>query len=371
MRIAYFILNSFDRDSRARLEVETLASLGHNVEIIVTVGGDSDSYLGFPVHRIKQWTKPSRKVRFLQYNIEAARIGAKIKPDVCHAVDLDTLWAAVRAARESGAKIVYEARELYTEQESVARRRIIRGTWRWLESRLIHKADRIITINDSIAGELCRRYGIDKPIIIRNVARLPENLTPVDLHSSLAIPSGKKILVYQGVLRRGQGLFYLLEIVKLIDDICLVFIGSGPIETELKDKALSLGVNARTRFVGMISPERLYDYTAAADAGLLLMEDVALNNRLALPQKLFQYLACGIPQIVSPMPEMKAFIEDQETGIVVPLADAAEAAARIRGFMADRDKYSRFRNNCLESASRNNWEKESQKLADLYRGLEI
>lgn len=370
MRVAYLILNSFDIDSRARLEVETIGQMGHQVDIIATVGTETREYLGFPIHRIAQLTWPSRKIRFIQYNFRAASIGMKLKADIYHAVDVDTLAAAFWAAGKTGGKVIYEARELYTELEPLKGRNLVRSFWGNLEKRLIGKAARVVTINNSIADELCRRYEIRRPDIIRNVARSPDGIQPVDLRAKFGIPDDHKIIVYQGVLRRGQGLLYQLDILSYLDRVVMMFIGGGPIESTLKEKASSLNVDNRVIFAGRVTPDELLNYTASADAGILLMEDIALNNRLALPQKLFQYLSAGIPQIVSPMPEISRFVKDEKTGVVVSLEDPREAAETIAGFIFDENLYSAVRENCGKSSLKNNWENESIKWVEIYKDLE-
>lgn len=370
MKVAYIILNNFEYDSRARLEVETIGSMGHQIEIIATVGGDSDNYLGFPIRRIKQYTWPTRKIRFAQFNFRAATIGAGMKADVYHAVDLDVLSGAYWAARKTAGKLIYEARELYTELEPLGGRNSLKAIWRGVEQRLIGKADRVITINESIAKELCSRYGIQKPAIIRNVARTPGDLKPVDIRSKFGISENRHVILYQGVLRKGQGLSYQLEILKVLENAVMVFLGTGPIEEELRSVANKLAVENKVVFAGRVSPEEVMNYTASADAGILLMEDAALNNRLALPQKLFQYLSAGIPQIVSPMPEISGFVTSENTGITIPLGDSQTAAELISGLFEDKNHYEKIRNNCKISAGENNWEKESQKLIGIYRELE-
>ncbi len=370
MKVAYFILNSFDIDSRARLEVETIGQMGHQVEIIVTVGAETKEYLGFPIYRIAQPTWPSRKIRFIQYNLRAAMIGKKLRADIYHAVDVDTLAAAFWAARKTRGKVIYEARELYTELEPLRGRNLVRSFWSNLEKRLIGKAARVVTINDSIAAELCRRYRIKKPDVIRNVAKSPNSIKPLDLRRKFGIPDDRKIIVYQGVLRRGQGLLYQLDILQHLDGVVMMFIGGGPIESKLQEKSSRLGLDDRVIFTGKVSPDELLNYTASADAGILLMEDIALNNRLALPQKLFQYLSAGIPQIVSPMPEISRFVEDEKTGVVVSLSDPREAADAIAGFILNENMYSEVKENCRKSALKNNWETESAKWIEIYKDLE-
>lgn len=369
MKIAYFILNSFDYDSRARLEVETLGAMGHKLDIIATVGCNSKSYLGFPIHRIPQWRHPTRKFRFLQYNHYAAWIGRKLSADIYHAVDLDTLQAAFWASSGKG-KIIYEARELYTELEALSGRPRTQAIWRALERKLIGKADKVITINESISNELSNRYRIEKPVVIRNVGRLPKDIKPVNLRERFGIPSDWKVLIYQGVLRQGQGLSFLLQVMAGLDNMALVLIGNGPIQNELKTETARLNLNDKVRFAGRVPPDELANYTAGATAGILFMEDVALNNKLALPQKLFQYLAAGIPQIVSPMPELSSFVESEGTGLVVPLGDSKSAARLVTEFLSDISRYNKAKGNCVISASKNNWDIESAKLIELYRRLE-
>jgi glycosyltransferase involved in cell wall biosynthesis len=370
LKVAYFILNSFDIDSRARLEVETIGQMGHQVDIIVTVGAETEEYLGFPIHRISQPTWPSRKIRFIRYNLKAAMIGRSLKADIYHAVDVDTLAAAFWAARKTGGKVIYEARELYTELEPLRGHNLVRSFWGSLERRLIGRAARVVTINDSIADELCRRYKIKKPDVIRNVAKSPKSIKPVDLRAKYGITEDHKIIVYQGVLRRGQGLMYQLDILPYLNRVVMMFIGSGPIESGLKEKASSLNIDNKVIFAGMIPPDELLNYTASADAGFLLMEDIALNNRLALPQKLFQYLSAGIPQVVSPMPEISRFVEDEKTGVVVSINDPRKAADTIAEFIFNENVYSAVKENCRISASKNNWENESKKWIDIYKNLE-
>ncbi|MEE9553643.1 MAG: glycosyltransferase [candidate division Zixibacteria bacterium] len=369
MRIAYFILNRFDYDSRARLEIETLRSQGYDIEIIATVGGEMKSYLGCPIHRISQYRWPSKKGRFVQYNLAAASIGRKLKADIYHAVDLDTLYAAFRASLKTGGKLVYEARELYTELEALTGRRTVRSFWEKLERKLIKKTDTIFTINGSIADELVDRYRIERPEVIRNVAPKVDSLEPIDLRFKLKIPADHRIIIYQGVLRNGQGLPYLVEVMKRLEKTTLVFFGDGLLKDRLKNQGEDLGISERVKFAGMIHPDELLNHTAAGDAGVLLMEDVALNNRLALPQKLFQYLSAGLPQIVSPMPEIAGFVEREKTGAVLSMNDPDSDAKAIMELFADSGRFEQIKSNCRYASETNNWEIESKKLIDIYARL--
>ncbi len=368
MKAVYFILNSFDTDSRARLEVETIRSMGIDVEIIATERGNSDNFMGCPIHRVAQRRWP-KQYRFVQYNLTAAAIASRLNADFFHAVDLDSLYAAHRAGSGTKGRLIYEARELYAELEALRGRPVVKAFWKELEKRLIRNADYVFTINESIAGELAARYDIDRPGVIRNVSSRGGSSSPVDLHEEFEIPANHRIIIYQGVLRRGQGLAYLLSLVRRIENVTLALFGEGPIRDELNRLAMEYEIMDRVRFAGAIPPDMLLNYTAGGDLGALLMEDTALNNRLALPQKLFQYLSAGIPQAVSPMPEIAGFVEKEKTGIVVPLNNPENAAASITTFLSDDESRNEIRQNCRKSALANNWEIESEALKHIYRRL--
>jgi hypothetical protein len=77
------------------------------------------------------------------------------KPDVVHAHELATMLAGSRIARKTGAKLVYDSHELETGRNGIW------GAWElWLRGRaerwLIRRADRVITVSDSI-GDICDR----------------------------------------------------------------------------------------------------------------------------------------------------------------------------------------------------------------------
>ena len=60
-------------------------------------------------------------------------------------------------------------------------------------------------------------------------------------------------------------------------------------------------------------PELLAN-TAEADVGVTLLQDTCENHRLALPNKLFEYIAAGVPVVASALPETQRLIESRGIG---------------------------------------------------------
>ncbi len=364
MRIAFFILNVFDYDSRAQLICEDILSQHWELEIIAAAGGKMADFKGAGIHQIPQPTWPSRKRRFIEYNIRAAEIARRFMPDICHAVDLDTLWAAVRSADEN-AKVLYESREFYTGLLALKNRPLTRSFWGFLESKLIRRADAVVTVNEAIAERLQTIYRIPRPAVVMNLARSDIPGKPIDLRRTCGIDA-KYVIVFQGVLRKGQGLFDCLKIIAALPETALLIIGDGPIKGELEFASAKLGIADRVRFIGMIPPQELSSWTAAADAGFLLLEPISENHRLALPQKLFQYICAGVPPIVSDIPGPRKIVESGKLGLVLE-SDNPIQPERVRAFLEGERENARKA--CLAARSKYVWENEGPKLISIYREL--
>ncbi|MCB0473189.1 MAG: glycosyltransferase, partial [Flavobacteriaceae bacterium] len=141
----------------------------------------------------------------------------------------------------------------------------------------------------------------------------------------------------------------------------------GDIVEQLKDKVDSLNLNAKVRFLGRRSPEELNALTPGADLGISLEEDLGLNYRYALPNKLFDYITANIPVLVSDLPEMSAIVKKYHVGKVLKNR-TPEALARIVSEMLNEGKKNWEKQ--LEQASGElTWENESEKLRAVFRNL--
>ncbi|HXE73635.1 MAG TPA: glycosyltransferase family 4 protein, partial [Candidatus Nitrosotenuis sp.] len=127
-----------------------------------------------PPRRLAERASPEER-RHWEYisriNALWARAAGEWGPEVCHAHDLDTLEAAAEASRRCRARLVYDAHELWSEQPFVNSREAVEY-WNSLESRLIGRADAVITVNEPLAQQLRRLYGVDRVIPVMNCQRL-------------------------------------------------------------------------------------------------------------------------------------------------------------------------------------------------------
>jgi glycosyltransferase involved in cell wall biosynthesis len=104
-----------------------------------------------------------------------------------------------------------------------------------------------------------------------------------------------------------------------------------------------------------------------ASLGFSLEEDMGLNYRYALPNKIFDYLHAGIPSIVSDLPVMRDFVIENKIGEVLTDRDPEVLSHLVRKVMSEKQSYHPY----LEvAADRFNWEKERIKFLKLIENLE-
>jgi len=128
------------------------------------------------------------------------------------------------------------------------------------------------------------------------------------------------------------------------------------------------GLQDRVTLLPSVPLEQLLAHTAEASVGVTLLQDTCENHRLALPNKLFEYIAAGIPVVASALPETRALVERYGVGWCVPpgdssaLADALDLALR-------RQEDPGLRERLAHAAEELSWEREQQRLVGLYERL--
>lgn len=313
-----------------------------------------------------------RSLDFLDYNYRSYKVVKEEAADIYHAHDLNTLPVAWWAARKHGAKLVYDSHELFTEIKTWNRFEKILYTI--LERFLIKYPDKLITVNNSIAGELVKRYGIRFPTIIINcpspLKSKIKNPSNDLLRKAAEIPKDKRLVLYQGGFTAHRGLEELIESFEYLgDDYCLVFMGYGKLQGELENLVDQKGLQNRIKFLPAVSQEVLLEHTSSADLGVIPYKPVSLNNYYTLPNKLFEYINANIPIVASNLPELRGVIKDFNIGCLFNPAESKSIANAIKYVLSDKDRYLTMKANTIKSSKEFNWDKESRKLLDCYNSL--
>lgn len=351
-----------DLDSRVRREAETLVGHGHEVSIATFAAERRKPYrldgaLVVPLHPARRGLIPGDESPFRSAE-SANRVGRafargrwvagyagtfaywaraalhRLAPaDVWHGHDLLGLLAAWSLERKHGGALIYDSHELFLEAGSAARlpapARSVLGN---VEGRASRAADAVITVNDIIAKELQQRYRVD-PIVVMNCSRLEPPPDRLVLRDRLGL-IGRPVIIHHGVLGPGRGIEQLIEAIPWLPaDAAVVLLGRGPLAGTFARLAAEPDLRDRLFVVPAVPIEEVRSWVGDADVAAVPFQAVDRNNVLGTPNKLFEYLALGVPMVVSNFPMMRRIVTDTDAGIAADTTSPRALAAAITSLL--------------------------------------
>jgi glycosyltransferase involved in cell wall biosynthesis len=413
---------SVEFDSRVRREASALAGAGHRVTVLElasvaspggrTERGDVARLDGFERRSCLPPAWMRRRLPFHLYRLAFLAWFVwgvvRLRPHAVHAHDAAMLLPGIVGARLTGALLVYDSHELATSVPYRER------AWTWfvaaIERLVVPRCTAVITVSDGIAERLRLRYRLrSTPTVVRNVTALRagrreeapndagakngyvsagdgktraggDNARAGDdnagvrdqrgLRARMGIAGDTPLVLHQGAPAPDRGCELLLAAVRRLPGAHLVFLGDPEpgYGADLRRAAQTYGVLDRVALLPSVPLEELLAHTAEADVGVTLLQDTCENHRLALPNKLFEYIAAGIPVVASALPEIHGLIERRGIGWCVPPGDAA-ALAETLSLALSRCKDPELRRRLARAAAELNWDREQQRLTGLYDRL--
>jgi len=388
------------RDARVEREASTLARAGHDVTIIATTEPgiarteERDGYRIVRIDPVPPWVSrlsgrtpiPSQQagsktssdpknrplplvaLRDALVTRQMTRAALTTPADVYHAHDLNTLAAGVAAARKHRAHLVYDAHELYPDLMGLHPAE--RARWRKLETRLITRPDAVITPSKARSDEMARRYRIPPPDVVMNcppAGPAPDPAASV-LHA-LRRP-GETLLVYAGGYTVHRGLENIVRAMADLERCRLAMVGYGYLEGTLRAIAADFGAD-RVEFVDPVAADDVVRTVAGADIGFASYLPVGLNNQLAAPNKLWEYLHAGLAVAASDLPEIRNVVDGYAVGTLFDGNDPASIAGAVRKLTADPAALGAMRARALEVAPQFTWERQAGVLLGIYERLTV
>ena len=290
--------------------------------------------------------------------------------EVYIANDLPQLAAGIIAARHHGSTLIYDAHEFFPAQPFVKERAQKLET---IERDLIGYAHGIVTVNDSIADVMTMHYTCMRPRIVLNCpSRRHQQTAMADdgrLRNFLGIRPDQRVLLYQGNLAAHRNLKEMIDGMALLssDGVVLALMGrESEYSDGLKRHAEQIGVvGRRVFFIPEQSAANLLAWTAGADAGIIPYPHTDLNTLMCTPNKLYEFLASGLPILASHGTELRRFVGDLGVGQNAHLQTPQDFARAIDAFMAG--PLDLWRAKSIELSARYTWETEGRLWFDVIR----
>ncbi|HLG40671.1 MAG TPA: glycosyltransferase [Chitinophagaceae bacterium] len=355
--IFFTVTNDLTHDQRMHRICTSLAENGY----AVTLAGRKLSS-SLPLRKEKFHQKRIRclfnkgKMFYTEYNIRLFFFLLFKKMDAICAIDLDTILPCLYVSKLKRIPRIYDAHELFTGLKEVATRPRIQNFWAKVERKAVPQFRFGYTVSESIAEEFSRRYGV-KYAVIRNMTKLKE-FTP-------SIPS-EKFLLYQGAVNEARAFEWLIPAMKQIK-YKLVICGDGNFMSQLKQLIKENAVESKVELKGMLSPDELWTISQKATIGMGVAENTGINQYLALPNKFFDYIHAGLPQIAMNFPEYVKINRRFEVAVLIDDINSETIAGVVNNLMDNTVLYQRMRENCLKARQILNWQQEEKELVDFYQ----
>jgi glycosyltransferase involved in cell wall biosynthesis len=172
--------------------------------------------------------------------------------------------------------------------------------------------------------------------------------------------------LYHGSISRTRGLDNVVKAASLLSDIDLTihFLGWGDAMNELRELANELGVQGKIEFLNSMEYNKVANWINGGHVGILPFPDWPGWNTSS-PIKLFEYLSCGKPVVVTDIPAHRDVLDGKEFAFWVEESTPEAIAQAMR-----RAYDERWRFQALGKAARDfimahhTWEQQSRRLTD-------
>jgi glycosyltransferase involved in cell wall biosynthesis len=343
-------------EPRAERAARAAAGEGYRVDVIALRGE------GEPIHErfagITVWRLPIRHRRGAPIAIMAL--------EYCSFTILSGLWALALRARGKiavvevhsppeflilagllprllGARLLLDVRDLSSHLwearfDASRANAIVIGLLRKLERVACALADAVLTVHDPYKAQLAARGAEERRIAV--VMNTPEESLIAGVKRSPAPPGdGRFTVAYHGTITRWYGVDLLVQAIGLLcaqgRHVHAVILGEGDQLETVRELATELGVGASVSFSNRYLPiEEALKAVAGTDCGIISNRPSEIN-RFILPNKLFEYVALGIPVVSARLETVAAHFDDDDLTFCRP-GDPTSLADAIAWVMDER-----------------------------------
>ena len=240
------------------------------------------------------------------------RAVAEFRPDVIHSHNLpDSLTVLAIDLTAGRVPIIHDVHDLQSLRRTPYEDGFAEpGDAVELEQRAVEESAALVTVSEALVAEIAARHRLPAHVVtFPNYALrrdLPRELPPARPRN------GVLRLVYQGTLATNNGHYDLRE---LFASITAANVKLDVYPNRLAPDYRNLGIELRRT----LTPKRLLATLPAYDLGWAGF-NTALNGAhldTALPNKLFEYIGCGLPVVTLRHKALAQFVQGNGLGVVL------------------------------------------------------
>jgi len=328
MRIAVLLSSHSCLDDRVVVkEAASLARMGHEVVVIAPdLPGDQAidgiQYVSLQNPKLGLLARAQRLPALLR---QAIRCDADVYS--CHEPESALIGLIARA--KTGAPVVFDVHEFYEDTLAV---RI--GGWRkpiiaWMATRMMRmlgrRSDWITAVCEPLA-DLYRSLRNDRRVDIIYNSPIVESFPLCDQSDR-----DELLVCHDGMIALDRGALEMLDALAIARDeipIRLQFVGTLADDCRelFHRKVESLGLSDVVDVSGWLEYSKVGARLSAGQVGTVALQPVRSNSRLGLPNKLFNYMCCGMACVAPADTATADLVREANCGLVVDVTNPREIA---------------------------------------------
>lgn len=294
------------------------------------------------------------------------RKAQQYKAAIYIAHNLGALPAAAIAAKRNRALYGFDAEDFHRQEVNDDENSYHYRLCSAIEDKYIPAAAYITAASPLIAGEYARTYRRPVTAIL--------NVFPRVKHAAVHPGAGPlRLIWFSQTTGPNRGIETAIEALALsgvATELHLLGRPAAGYEAALLNHARRLGFDTdRIIFHEPVTSDKIFGFVSRFDIGLASEPGFCLNNNIALSNKIFTYLQCGLAVLASDTPAQSAFLA-QYPQIGKLYHDAQDLSAIIRLYNTDRALLAAARKEAFRAGQTDlNWETESHKLLTIVNSL--
>jgi glycosyltransferase involved in cell wall biosynthesis len=293
------------------------------------------------------------------------REAKKHQADLYIGHNLGALPAVVIAAKANNKPCGFDAEDFHRNETSDDANNADVLLKSQIEDKYLPQLNYFSTSSPQIADAYKTLYPALNPIVLLNVFRSDDRV------KNRQVAGGPiKLFWFSQTIGANRGLQDVVGALRLLDKAHfeLHILGSTQhSDPAFIDELTNSGISLT--FQKPVHPDELTAFAAQFDIGLALEPGFAMNNNLALSNKIFTYMQAGLAIIASNTAAQQDLLKTNPSiGYAYPKGNITALAAILSSYHTNRSQLTYNQNEALRLAHEQyNWEMESQKFLDLVR----
>lgn len=385
--IVMLVISTVEADPRVEREARSLAAAGWRIVVLFPeTRGWRDAGISWGDKVIFDPISPRAGV-FADvgagfYGEKLYRAAIRHRPFAFHAHDLNTAYVGLGAARKTGAFLVCDFHEWFSENVSYDLRTQtyrthvprVKAAMQHLERQVLAEASAVVTVCSSIAEALAVELGNGRPVsVVRNMPSFAAEPTKqyLPLKQQIGVPHERFVLLYQGGIGPSRNIEPIISALVIAQRCTLVVRGPAirGYEDYYRQFAERAGVADRLFLLPPVPSRDVVAAARGANAGIYTVKGIGRNFILALPNKVFEYMMAGLPLLVPDYPEVAKLVHDHDVGLIFNPENPISIAAAINRLIDEHELVQRFQANVPRALRVLDADREWQKIVAIYDQL--